>query len=76
MGPGASPFVATKLKEGLKQWLVLGNRISCWEGPIPHLSDAVRSLKFETYLNHIAIGWDQVFKGKVSKLWVVATVGS
>ena len=36
MRPGASPFVATKLKEGLKQRLVLGNRISRWEGPIPH----------------------------------------
>jgi len=67
MGPGACHYVATIMKEGLNQWL--NGRSSPWEGPIPHAADVVGNLTFEAYLNQMDIGWDQAFKGRVSKLW-------
>jgi len=68
MGPRECHYVATKMKEGLKQWL--NGRSSRWEGPIRHAADVVGNLKFEAYLNQMDIGWDPAFKRKVSKLWV------
>ena len=38
------------------------------------MSNVIRSLTFEAYLNQIDIGWYQAFKEKMSKLWGVATV--
>lgn len=39
-GPGGEfHYVATKMKEGLNQWL--NGRSSRWEGPIPHAADVV-----------------------------------
>ena len=72
MGSGACHYVATKMKEGLNQWL--NGRSSRWEGPIPHATDVVGNLTFEAYLNQMYSGWAQAFKGRVSKLWGVATV--
>jgi hypothetical protein len=40
----------------------------------PHVADIVGNLTFEAYLNQMDIGWDQASKGRVSKLWGVATV--
>ena len=56
MGPGACHFVVTKMKEGLKQWLI--GKSSRWEGPISHAADVVGNSMFEAYLNQMDIGWD------------------
>ena len=55
MGPGACHYVATKMKEGLNQWL--NGRSSRWERPIPHAADVVGNLTFKAYLKQMDIAW-------------------
>jgi hypothetical protein len=63
------PYTAQKFKIGIDQWL--NNEPARWVGPIP--MDKVGRLTFEAFVNQIDIGWDQAFRGRISKNWNRAT---
>jgi hypothetical protein len=59
---------ASGMQQRLSEWLVK------WEGSllVSEWNDAIGQATFETFLNQQDIGWNQVFRGRISEYWTIA----